>query len=331
MRRALPALVLFLLSPLIAEFLLGSIAIDLLAVLLVLAPMYGGGAVLIREIVRRTGRGWPAILLLGLAHALVEEGLVIQTLFNPSYAGESLLGYAAVPVLGIGGWWTLFVLTLHTVWSIGVSVALVEALTPRRRTEPWLGKAGLTVVAAGYVLGLAANFSITYGQESFMASAPQLAGTLAVIVVVAVAAFRLPRRLQAEPLPADVPDPWWVGGLAFLASSLFMAGGAVAGWAVVVGYLVLYAVVILAVARWSGRTGWSAVHVTALAGGALLTYAWYGFVQPPVAGSAGAVDLAGNAGFAAGALVLLTVAVRRTRRAESGSDPAERRVAGSHP
>ncbi|MDG3006177.1 hypothetical protein [Paludisphaera mucosa] len=39
-----------------------------------------------------------------------------------------------MPALGIGVLWTLFVLTLHTVWSISVPITLFEALTPRRET-----------------------------------------------------------------------------------------------------------------------------------------------------------------------------------------------------
>lgn len=53
----------------------------------------------------------------------------------------------------IGAWWTLFVLTLHTVWSSSVPIALVEALAARRRTTPWLGRIGLVVTTLVYLLG----------------------------------------------------------------------------------------------------------------------------------------------------------------------------------
>ena len=65
-----PALGLLFVAPLVAEFLLGNLPIKLLPALVVLAPMYGGGALLIREAVRRTGRGWPSVLLLGMAYAI---------------------------------------------------------------------------------------------------------------------------------------------------------------------------------------------------------------------------------------------------------------------
>src|ERR1041385_5499217 len=141
-----PAFGLYFIAPLVAEYLLGDIPIKMLGAMLILAPMYGGGALLIREITRRTGRGWPSILVLAFAYAVFEEAFTTQTLFNPDYLHLNLhlLQPAYIPALGIGGWWTIFVLTLHTVWSISVSIALVEALVPDRATTPWLGWIGIT-------------------------------------------------------------------------------------------------------------------------------------------------------------------------------------------
>ena len=67
MQSLLPAVVLFLLAPLVSEFLLGDLPLTMLPALIVLAPMYGGGALVIREVVRRTGRGWPTLMMLALA------------------------------------------------------------------------------------------------------------------------------------------------------------------------------------------------------------------------------------------------------------------------
>jgi len=75
-RRAAPAVGLFFLAPFVAEFLLGEFALNGLPTLLVMAPMYGGGALVIREAVRRSGRGRPSILVFGLAYGMLEEGIV---------------------------------------------------------------------------------------------------------------------------------------------------------------------------------------------------------------------------------------------------------------
>src|ERR1700750_2662395 len=109
MRRVLPAIALFFLSPLVAEFLLGDFTFAQLTFLVLLAPAYGGAAVLIRECTRRTGRGWPTMVLLALAYGVLEEGLETQSLFNPDYLHAHLLDTGYVPALGIAVPWTLFV------------------------------------------------------------------------------------------------------------------------------------------------------------------------------------------------------------------------------
>ncbi len=53
--RLLAVVCLFFLSPLIAEYLLGSLPLTMIAILPVMALLYGSGAVLIRELVRHPG------------------------------------------------------------------------------------------------------------------------------------------------------------------------------------------------------------------------------------------------------------------------------------
>ncbi|KAF5049572.1 hypothetical protein DSECCO2_438510 [anaerobic digester metagenome] len=90
-------------------------------------------------------------------------------------------------------------------------------------------------------------------------------------------------------------------------------------WTPVALFLLLDAAVIAAVLSWSGRQGWGDRHRLALAGGALLTYAWYAFPQPSVFLGNSAIDLIGNAVFAAGAILLIAVAARRLQRADSAA------------
>jgi hypothetical protein len=54
----------------VREFLLGNISIDTLPVGLVMAPMYGGGAVLVREFARRLRKGWPTMFLQALVYGV---------------------------------------------------------------------------------------------------------------------------------------------------------------------------------------------------------------------------------------------------------------------
>ncbi|NUR93534.1 MAG: DUF998 domain-containing protein, partial [Nonomuraea sp.] len=219
MKRALPAVGLFFLSPIVGELLLGATSIDMLALLPVMALLYGGGALLIREAVRRAGRGWCSILLLGAAYALLEEGLLDQMLFNRHYSeGYDMVSVTYVPFLGTGAYGLLSVLAVHGVWSITVPIALMESLVPSR--SPWLGRVGLTVTAVLFCLGIAVVGWGTYTERHFMAPWPLLAGTALVIVLLVVAAFRLKRPGPPRDRPA--PHPLVVGTAALLLTGGFM-------------------------------------------------------------------------------------------------------------
>ena len=168
MKSLLPRLaavvLLLVLTPLIAEYLLGNLPTSVLSYLPGLMLLYGAGAVFIRELVRRTGRGWPSLILLATAYGLLEEGVVTQSLFNPNYASLRLLDYGFVPSLGIGLPWTVYVTILHVVWSIAVPIGLVEALFPGRRTTPWLGRIGFGVIGVLFAVGVALLAMMSLGK-----------------------------------------------------------------------------------------------------------------------------------------------------------------------
>jgi hypothetical protein len=314
LRRLAPALGLFLLAPLVAEYLLGTISLSQLVAWPFIAPMYGGGALLVRELARRNGRGWPTIVLLAAAYGLLEAGLLDQSLFNPSYLGHDFQSAAHVPALGVSAHYALAFVVGHAVWSISVPIVLVETLVPDRRTTPWLGGPGLAVTAVLFVAGCALIAWDHQVTERFLATPGQLGGAAAAVVALVAAAFAVGRRIKpGSGRPA--PGPWRVGAAGLLASSLFFARPE--SWLGVAMGLLLVAAMTVAVARWSRRAGWDAAHRFALAGGALLTYAWVGFALTPLMGAPGAADLIGNAVFALGALALLVACGRTVRGAAS--------------
>jgi hypothetical protein len=312
-RRAAPAFALFFMSPFIAEFLLGDFSLDASWLLLVMAPLYGGGALVVREIARRLGLGWPSILLLALAYGLFEEGIVIQTLFNPNYLGLHLLDQAHVPALGIGLWWSAFVLTLHTVWSISVPIALTDSLFAERRNEPWLGKVGFPVAVLLMALGAVMIRMTSLQQDPFAASTAQLTTVWVLIALVVFIALRLSRKPVEASAPA--PSAWVVGmsalvlGLAFMNAPRLLQGWPLAGVQVAVDIAA-----VLVIGYWSRRGGWSHCHILAATGGAMLAYAIMAFPQQPVAGTPGTMDLIGNILFATIGLILFLRALRNTRR-----------------
>ena len=95
------ALGLLVLAPVVGEYLLGNTPISQLGALVLFVPLYGCGALLVREVGRRLG-GWPTIGLFAAAYALLEEGPVDQMLFNPGYLDlGSFASYGEIPGLGI--------------------------------------------------------------------------------------------------------------------------------------------------------------------------------------------------------------------------------------
>jgi len=314
-RNIFAVITLILVAPLVAEYLLGDLPLKLLPALIVMAPAYGGGAVLIRETARRAGRGWPTMLMLGAAYTLIGEGLVTQSLFNPDYMNKHwhLLFPAYIPALGIGGGWTLLMFNLHTFWSMGVSIALVEALFPAEAETPWLGLIGDSVVAVVFVLGLAADFAIGFKQNHFVASPPQLLGTAILIVLLTVAAFLIPVR-KSRVASSRVPNPWITGAIAFLLGMGVMDMPLKWGWATVGAMFAVDAVFLVLVALFSRQTAWSALHTLSLAAGGALAYGIHAFfVQRPLVGGLLWMRIS-TAVCLAAAVWLISLGVRRVNR-----------------
>lgn len=322
--RVLPAIGLFFLAPIVAEYLLGDFPITMIGPMVIMAPMYGGGAILIREAARRTGRGWPTILTLALAYGVVEEAFTTQSLFNPDYLGLHLhlLDHAFIPALGIGAWWTVFVLTLHTVWSISTPIALVEALVPARAGKPWLGRFGLGAVSVLFALAavVSTRFSIRSDRHHFVASREQFAVSAIACVVLGVVAFLLPRRVQPGER-GEAPSAWMTGAVALAAGSMFLLVPPMWGWGAVAVYAAMDATLVSLVAGWSRRRNWGLRHMLALAGGAALAYAWHAFLQPPVMGRNHMVAMrVGNTVLALGVVALLMAASSRITAARAASE-----------
>ncbi len=320
MRRHAPVFALFFLSPLVAEFFSGTtLPIVLIFLIVPLSLYYGSGALLIREVTRRTGRGWPTILLLGLAFGVLEEGVITQSLFNPNYLDLNLhlLDPGYVAALGIGTLWTVFVLGGHMLWSIGAPVEIVEESTGSRRTTPWLGRRGLVVVAVLFVIGCVISFAVTKAEDAgapFSASPAQLGVSTAIAVVLVVVAFLLPRG-ERRPAPGRAPSAWLVFAATMIAGAgwALLAGATSLPWwpaSVAVALVYLGALGFL-VARWSRRDGWGRWHRLAVAAGALATSGWHAFAmeysKPAI------VDIVSRVIYLVAAGAIVWLAVRKVR------------------
>ena len=78
---------------------------DTLFLIVFLAPLYGGAALLVREVAVRAGRGWPGMLLLSWAFGVAMPGLVDLSLFtehNPDVTGWDDHGHRRRPSNQLG-------------------------------------------------------------------------------------------------------------------------------------------------------------------------------------------------------------------------------------
>jgi phosphoglycerol transferase MdoB-like AlkP superfamily enzyme len=298
------------LSPLFAEFLLGDQYLPgppevgrQLGMFAMFVTLYGAGSVLIREVARRMNRGWPTIVTLALAYAVIEEGLLTQTLFNPHYLGLDLLKPAYIPWLGIGGQWTVYVLTLHVVWSIAAPIAIAEAFFGR---TSWLRTPGLWAWSGVLVVGCVATFFVSYRLGHFIASPVQLIGAFIVAAVLVYAAL----RLTATPKP--VRGNGWLGfAVGLIASTAFQVVSKMAHlppWPTVIIALAPEAAVVVYAIR-------VRPPAVSLAAGAAVTYGWLGLLVAVKAGFAATVE---QSVLVAATLILVATACRRRQAVECG-------------
>ncbi|WP_200911689.1 hypothetical protein [Mesorhizobium sp. 1M-11] len=322
-QRLLPLIGLFLLSPICAEYLIGYAEstyhpLEMMWGLLVFAPLYGSIALLIREIARRTGRGWPTMLLLAAAFGLIQAGLIDQSLFNPHYGADLNIPYwdaERLPTwlgqLGISANLTLDFVSTHIVWSFAAPIAVVECCAPRIADRPWLGRIGILLMVSLYLAAAAFVFDDHLRVTGFMATKAQLVATVACALLLGIAALLVP--VHTEERAGYVPAPWLVAAfvLAILALHIFSSPD----WTGVSASLLAFAGCGALIATWSGRIAWKNSHVLGIAAAALLANALTSFVIQPAGEPALAVKYAVNGGMLLGVLVLAALAYRQLRTA----------------
>lgn len=286
-QRLLPVCAVMMGAPVCAEYLQAYLPdtgdlVVMLAGLLVLGPLYGGAALLIRETALRTGRGWVGVLLMAAAFGLLMTSQVDGSMWlahDPEIPywddlreGTLLgsLGFAAYPVLT----WV----TGHVVFSIGAPLALLDALAPRHRGRPLLGRPGLVVVATLMVVAALLIRNDPDYADAAPSGAQALLSLLVAIGLVALALSPVGRPLERRD---RAPSAWTpvrtliTFAVALLALDLMPVSWLGTG---------LYALVLASTAWWITRVSrspcWGLAHVTALGVAAAAERTLLGLVAP---------------------------------------------------
>jgi hypothetical protein len=285
LRRIAPAFALVVLAPLLAEVLPGATRFSSIQVFPVEMTIWGGGAVMIRELVRTRGLGWANLLALALALAVAEECIIQQTSYAPL-----ILYIKGVPwarAFGVNYVYFLWALVYEAVLVVLLPVMLTELLFPARRETGWLSRSGWAVLLVLFALGsLAAWFLWTQIVRvqvlhlgAYTPSPVHLLAGLAAIAALFWAAIGPPRfRLAGLAAPKRPPAPWLVGlagalwALAWFAIEVLAFGIAPdLPPAVAVGAgLAICALMLALVPGWTRHRAWSDRHRAWLIAGTMI-------------------------------------------------------------
>jgi hypothetical protein len=318
--RWLPVLALAVLAPVCAEYLWGyddstGHPGTLVGNLIIFTPLYGCPALLIREVARRRGLGWPGIVLLAAAFGVIEAGLVDQSMFSRDYRDipywHDIADPTYVAPIGLSIFLAVSFVANHVIASIAGPIALVEGLARRRAREPWLGRPIIVAATLLYLGACALVYADTLNTEGRIASPGQLVGAGAAAALLVAGAFVSGRRPRVQRAGAT-PSPWLVALVALVVGLISQSlPPSPLGTDVL---LMTYGMAAAAIWWVSGRPGWDRAHVAAAALGALSAFSIWSFWTNPI----GKVTDAEKLGHNIGVLVLVTLvgvlAVRRAGR-----------------
>lgn len=282
---------------------------------LMLAVLYGGGALLAREYTLLWKKDWRSLLLLGVAYAIAEEGLMCKSFFNPQWLDVGKLGEYG-RWIGVNWVWTYFLTLYHTFYSVASSVMLAEILHYRQRADLWL-KPWSRRLLLGLLL-----LDIWVGYRFFPYQPPLLLIAVAsgVIALLIWAAKHLPERSEPNPNRQKASALWKFTAWGFGASLLFFVAMFIGPSTPIPAsiYLTLSAVLTVACGwlLWrmsGGGQAWTSVHRASLILGVFFTFALLGMLLE-VNPKASPKDTRGMGVVAVGAVALGALAVSVSRR-----------------
>lgn len=352
--RIWPALLtLYFLSPLIGEVLSNSTPIAMFVTnpfaFIYLPALYGSGAILVRELVRRRGLGWPSILLLGAAYGILEEALVVTSWFNPYW--PDICNRAMTPPQGLCDYsrvldtnvvWALSLTLYHATVSIAIPILLTERLFPHLAERPWLKRGGLAGFSIWLTLislfGLTGFGFLMFRDQGYTHPplAPYLVALFLAMGCIWLGLHCRTRSSGALVWPVHptstrrvrrVPRLWFLRLFGFVAVFVYFAlpsalqSADAPAWVTVAVLAGVIALGVWRIRAWARRPGWTTRHQLALSSGVL---GFFILVFAPILEVAGQINgkvTRGTSLFALAFLVLLiALAWRERRREHAGHD-----------
>lgn len=317
------AITLAVMAPVIAELLMGSTRVSFAFVLVPEIMVWGCGALLAREAVRRWRGGWISLMLLGIALGVAEECVIQQTSLAPLVGLDPAHAYGRF--FGVNWVWMIGLLVFETVWVVLVPVEFIEALFPEERSESWLSNKGILVSSLLFVFGSFIAWymwtriarPLKFHVPPYQPPLSYILSGVAAIGLLILFAF-LFRSSGADKKSGRTGGPPW---LAAVITFLFAAPWfTVIGWAygsmprlpvwIAISSALTYALTAFLVYKWwTGASGWGTLHSLMAASGALLASMIMGFLE----GNWSKVDLIGKIVLDLAAVLAMIYLARKTQ------------------
>jgi len=311
----LPALTLSVLSVFIPEILMGSTPASRAEQWILEWIFYGSGVLLVGEIACRYRLKPISVILFGLAFGLIEEGLLLQSVFNPDFLN---LDISYGRMWGVNWVWAQFIVVYHALFSISIPVFLARLAFLKYGGQPWLSKIGLAVVAGLYILTSFFYFTIFQSLSEFRAPVAGLVVVFLLAVVFVALAFLIKKKLFSESSDKSIP-PVLTGVVSVMFSGLwlfglrevFTKGDGLPSWVIQLSGIVLIGLLVILIylrrnQRWSLKNQFSVLAGGTVAGA---VYGLYINVQ-----SGNRIDLIFQIIFISIALSLLVLLGNRLRQ-----------------
>lgn len=276
-----PIVTIFLISPILAEFLMGSTPASRSSQLILECLYYGSGAILIRELVRRFKLGWLSIIMLGVAYGITEECLTLQTVFNTIILGNN---FTYGRWIGVNWVWAMCIIVYHAIWSITIPIFLAELLFPEKKDKGWLNKTGIVITSALFLLTSVAFFHFFHKMSGFIAPFSHFLVAAILVVFFVILSFYIPVNLKiAERFKRTKPVV--AGIISFVAGILwfvfltmaFRPNSGINPLVVLSSGVFIVLLIIILVFSWS-PSNWSVRNSFFLACGGMYASMLFGFV-----------------------------------------------------
>jgi hypothetical protein len=291
--RFAPAFTLIVLAPLIAEYLPGATRTSSLFVFPLEMAIWGGGALLIRAVVRKYRLGWLNMFLMACALSIAEEFVIQQTSIAPMII-QITPGAPFGRAFGVNYEYFLWAVFYEAVLVVMVPVMVTELIFNDRRERPWLGPVGVSIVGVVFLIAcLPAWYLWTqlvrekiFHFPHYTPPAGWVAAGVAAIALLVWLSIGSPREaLRGARRPLQPLSPWLLGIGAAIAAVIWQVLVVLAFglrpefpvWIAMAVGIATAAIGLALLPRYAAHPQWSDSHRLGLALGAVLGSMAIGF------------------------------------------------------